>query len=103
MDKEESQFSLSCSFRNCEDNSTWVFTCVYGPTTREGRTQLWEDLGAIKGLWQGPWCIGGNFNVTRFPNERNREGRISCSMRRFCQVIDELELKDIPLQGGQYT
>ena len=100
MDKGESQFSLSCSFRNCEDNSTWVFTCVYGPTTREGRTQLWENLGAIKGLWQGPLCIGGNFNVTCFPNERNREGRISSSMRRFSQVIDELELKDIPLQRG---
>ena len=24
-------------------------------------------------------------------------------MRRFSQVIDELELKDIPLDGGQYT
>ena len=79
VDKEESQFSLSCSFRNCEDNSTWVFMGVYGPTTREGRTQLWEDLGAIRGLW----CIGGDFNVTRFPDERNRAGRISCSMRRF--------------------
>ena len=24
-------------------------------------------------------------------------------MREFLQIIDELELKDIPLRGGQYT
>ena len=100
MEKEESQSSLLCKFRNCEDNSTWVFTGVYGPTNREGRDQPWEDLGAIRGLWGEPWFIGGDFNVTRFHDERNREGRILSSMRRFSQVIEELELKDLPLQGG---
>ena len=34
--------------------------------------------------------------------QRNRVGRILSSMRRFSQVI-ELELKDLPLQGGPYT
>ena len=36
---------------------------------------LWEDLGAIRGMWGDPWCIGGDFNVLRFSGERNREGR----------------------------
>ena len=76
---------------------------VYEPTTREGRDQLWEDLGAIRGLWGEPWCIGGDVNVTCFPNERNRERRILSSMRRFSQVMKKLELKDLPLQGGPYT
>ena len=76
---------------------------VYGPTTREGRDQLWEDLGAIRGLWGEPWCIGGDVNVTRFPNERNRERRILSSMRRFSQVMEKFELKDLPLQRGPYT
>ena len=35
--------------------------------------------------------------MIRFPREQNREGSISGSMRRFSQVIDELNLKDIPL------
>ena len=46
---------------------------------------------------------GWDFNMIRFPRERNREGSISGSMRRFSQVIDELNLKDIPLQGGCFT
>ncbi|RVW51474.1 hypothetical protein CK203_084032 [Vitis vinifera] len=36
-----------------------------------------------------------------FPNERRRGGRVSSSMRRFSEVIDELELRDLPLQGGR--
>ena len=70
----------------------WVFTGVYGPTIKTFRDSLWEELGAVKGLWDEPWCIGGDFNIFRFPWERNREGRISRDMRRFTQVIEEMEL-----------
>ena len=54
-------------------------------------------------MWGDPWCLGGDFNVLRFPGERNREGRWTGTMRRFSQIIDELELKDLPLQGGVFT
>ena len=78
----------------------WVFTGVYGSMTKGGREQLWKDLGAIRCLWEGPWCIGADFNVIRFPVERNKENKISRFMKGFSQIIDELELKDLPLQGG---
>ena len=45
----------------------------------------------------------GDFNMIRFPSERNKESSISGGMRRFSQVVDELNLKDIPLQGGCFT
>ena len=76
---------------------------MYGPTSREEREILWEILGAIRGLWEEPWCLGGDFNVIRFPEERNQVGRISVPMRRFSKVIDELELKDLLLKGGRFT
>ena len=41
--------------------------------------------------------------MVRFPNERNREGRLTGSMRHFSQVIEDLEMKDILAQGGQFT
>ena len=69
----------------------------------ENRETIREDLGVIRGLWREPWCLGGDFNIIRFPEERNREGRISGPMRRFSQIIDDLELKDLPLQGGCFT
>ena len=103
IDKEEGLFSVSCRFKFIEDDSSSIFTGVYDPTNYGSRESLWEELGAIRGLWGDLWCIGGYFNVFRFSNERNKEARITGSMRRFSQVIDDLEMKDILTQGGQFT
>ncbi|RVW98601.1 hypothetical protein CK203_032159 [Vitis vinifera] len=43
---------------------------------------------------------GGDFNVILSQGERSRQGRISPAMRRFAQVMNDLELVDLPLQGG---
>ena len=94
---------MSYRFKFLVNDCTWVFRGVYGPTTYGIREHLRDELGAIRGLCSDLWCIGGDFNITRFPNERNREGRITGSMRRFSQVIDDLELKDFSVQGSQFT
>ena len=41
--------------------------------------------------------------MVRFPRERNRAGRLTGPMRRFSQVIEDLELKDLTLRGGTFT
>ncbi|RVW91675.1 LINE-1 reverse transcriptase-like [Vitis vinifera] len=103
MGLEVGLFSISCRFKNVEDGFRWTFSRVYRPTLKRYREAFWEELRAIRGLWTDPWCIGGDFNMIRFPNERIRGGRVSSSMRRFSEVIDELELRDLPLQGGPFT
>ncbi|KAL6314020.1 hypothetical protein AAG906_011754 [Vitis piasezkii] len=87
---EEGQYSLSCRFKNVEDGAVWVFTGVYGPFTKEAREGMWEELGAVRGIWEEPWCIGGDFNSTLYQGERSRQGRITSNMRRFAHIIDEL-------------
>ena len=51
---EESSHTLTCRFRNCGDDFFWVFTGIYGPIKSELREDLWEDLGAIRGVWNDP-------------------------------------------------
>ena len=103
LEWEKGQFSISCKFRTVENGAIWVFTGVYGPFTKEDRECLWEEFGAIRGLWGEPWCVGGDFNVILSQGERSRQGRITLAMRRFAQVMDDLELIDLPLQGGSFT
>ena len=86
-----------------ENGFVWVFTGVYGPITKEERECLWEELGAIRGIWEEPWCLGGYFNIIIFQREMSRQGRLTTTMRRFTQIIDELGLVDLPLQGGLFT
>ena len=86
-----------------EDGVVWVFTGVYGPFTKEERECLWEEIGAVRGIWDEPWCLGGDFNSTLFQRERSRQGRITPTMRRLAYIIDDLGLVDLPLQGGVFT
>ncbi|RVW57757.1 hypothetical protein CK203_113918 [Vitis vinifera] len=47
--------------------------------------------------------VGGDFNVTLSQRDRSRQGSLSGAMRRFAQVVDDLALIDLPLQGGVYS
>ncbi|KAL6343127.1 hypothetical protein AAG906_019670 [Vitis piasezkii] len=89
VDIQKGVFSISCIFKNSEDGFMWMFTGVYGPTLRRERESFWEELGAIKGLWNGPWS--------------QLRGRMNSNMRRFSEIIEDLELKDVPLVGGPFT
>ena len=83
METEVGKFSVSCRIRNVENGMTWIFTGVYGPFPKEDRDCLWDELGAIRGLWEEPWCVGGDFNVILSQSERSRQGRLSGAMRSF--------------------
>ena len=103
VEMEVGKFSVSCHFKNCEDSFCWIFTRMYGPTVKLDREDFLSERGAIRGLWSEPWCIAGDFNMIRFPSEHSRGGRLFSAMRRFSEVIEELELRDLPLQGGLFT
>ena len=85
VDSVTGSFSVSCLFRMAEDGYQWVFSRVYGPVKRSLKEIFWEVLGSIRGLWEEPWCLDGDFNEILSPNERSRGGRISNSMRRFSE------------------
>jgi len=64
------EYAVACSFRNIEENLTWAFAGVYGPNLDSHQRSLWDELAGFLSLWDLPWCIGGDFNVIRFPCER---------------------------------
>ena len=76
------------------------FLWVYGPVEKRLRESFWEEFGSIKSLWEDPWCISGDFNEILSPIERSRGSGISNSMRRFFDILNDLELRDLPLQRG---
>lgn len=90
IEMEVGNFSISCRLRNVEDGLVWMFI---------EREWMWEEIGAIRGIWDDPWCLGGDFNVILSQREKSNQGRLTSAMRRFAQVVDELELIDLPLQG----
>ncbi|KAL6349008.1 hypothetical protein AAG906_033664 [Vitis piasezkii] len=62
-------------FLSVQELQRWFqmdFLRVYGPTMKD-RELFWEELGAIRGLWNDPWCI--------------KRRRVSASMRRFSEAL----------------
>ncbi|XP_070016488.1 uncharacterized protein LOC142182619 [Nicotiana tabacum] len=76
---------------------------VYAPNCRIERKIVWREIGAVKGLMEGPWAVCGDFNVTRYPSEKRECLRRSKAMVEFSDFIEDMELIDLRLEGGYYT
>jgi hypothetical protein len=90
------EYVVACSFKNTVDDFSWAFAGVYGPNIVSNRRSLWEELAGLISWWDVPWCLGRDFNVTRFPFERSGEARFCLAMMDFSDFISELGLMDLP-------
>jgi exonuclease III len=97
------EYVLACSFRSVEEDFSWAYAGVYGPNLDAFRSSLWDELAGLISWWEMSWCIGGDFNVIRFPMERSSGVRLNSSMLEFSDFIFEQGLMDLPLAGGLFT
>jgi hypothetical protein len=103
VEKCVGEFTLAVSFKNVADNFVWAFAGVYGPNSGFDRRRLWDELAGLCSWWSLPWCIGGDFNVTRFSSERSGDVRLCSAMIEFSNFIADQSLLDLPLAGGSST
>ena len=103
IDEAVGLFSVSCKFRSIADQHEWAFSGVYGPHSDGERRVMWDELAGIASWWGTPWCVGGDFNVIRFPTERLGADQFTPAMNEFSEFIFSLGLVDIPLEGGKFT
>jgi endonuclease/exonuclease/phosphatase family metal-dependent hydrolase len=97
------RFVVACKFRNVEDGLVWAFTGVYGPNRDHVLRWLWEELAGLLSLWEVPWCIGGDFNVTLYFDERLRGDTHRFAVADFADFVVEQGLMDLPMAGGEST
>ena len=67
------------------------------------RSPSFEELVTFMSNWDIPWCLGGDFNVVRFPFERSTGGRLTSVRIEFSDFIDSCNLIDPALEGGRFT
>ena len=94
---------MSYFWKSLLDGFEWVGTGLYGPTHKEFHPDFWSEVKGFRQRWAQPWCVFGDFNVIRFPNERLGCSRLSATMIDFSDFIEDLSLVDLPLHGGRYT
>lgn len=76
-----------------------VFSGVYGPNGGEDVDWFLEELDNVKACWSLPQCIGGDFNLLRFPSERNGVASFDSKMTKFGDFINRWLLYDFFIDG----
>lgn len=103
LDSHQGQHTISAMFEGIQVDFRFCFSGVYGPHTNGERVDPWNELAAVRGLWNECWVIWDDFNVCRFENERFNCIRRSRAMKSFSDFIQHMGLVDLPLQGAFYT
>ncbi|GJZ12510.1 RNA-directed DNA polymerase, eukaryota [Tanacetum coccineum] len=75
---------------------------VYGPRDEYKRLELWNRLSNVLGTRDVVWCIFGDFNEVRCPEERMNSQYNDRSARKFNEFIRECELIDVPMGGRRF-
>jgi len=78
-------------------------TGVYAPNCYVERRLVWEEIGSIRGLIEGPWEVCGDFNEARYVSEKRNCIRRTIGMREFSDLIEDLNLVDLQLENAKFT
>lgn len=81
----------------------WVLTNIYGPCTSEVKVQFIEWFRDIDMPNDIDWILLGDFNLIRYPHNRNKLGGGVNLMLAFNEAISNLRLTELPLNGQKYT
>ena len=74
-----------------------------GPTLIPKGPDLWRELNAIRGSWNGAWCVGGDWNIVCFPSKKLGGGHLSAATSLFSDWINSHSLIDLQLGGASFT
>ncbi|KHN31803.1 hypothetical protein glysoja_049476, partial [Glycine soja] len=90
-----------------KDNKKVYVTNVYAPCDIQGKRDQWEELKNLKAVYQdGPWCLLGDFNSIRHPQERISSFQSVSSSNNFSEFnswIDDMEVEEVRSVGRCFT
>jgi hypothetical protein len=85
------------------DGTKWQITVVYGPQGDAEKLQFLQELAAIPCPAHGRWLILGDFNLIYQAEDKNNSNLNRRLMGSFKAMIDDLNLKEIGLNGRRFT
>jgi hypothetical protein len=84
-------------------NNSFHVTNVYGPSRSSEKQGFITWLMNLDTSDYEDWLLGGDFNLYRSPENRNKSGGDFNEMNMFNDLISDLDLIDLPLSGMEYT
>jgi hypothetical protein len=99
----QGDFMLQVNLWDKINKIKWNMLVVYGAAQEEFKIDFLSELFAFCSRSSEPLLIGGDFNIIRYMEERNRPR----SLNRFSDIFNILinfhELREIVMTGGLFT
>lgn len=99
----QNQFSQLVEFTTLTTGDKWILTNIYAPCTPDGRLEFLNWFGNVNMLDETDWIVLGDFNLIRYPENRNKLWGDTNLMLSFNEAISNLGLTELPLQEQRYT
>lgn len=96
-------YPITCKFESQTEDFKCHITGVYAPNCYKERRLVWEEVGVVRGLVEGPWEVCGDFNAVRYISEKKNCMSRTKGMKEFSDFIKDMKLVDLQLEKGTYT
>jgi exonuclease III len=97
------QFSLTTIFSSTTTDLSFTVTNVYAPSDHSLTDAFAQDMIDLFPLISGPWLVLGDFNLIRYPHEKNTPNFNSSLADKFNTLIHRLFLQELPLLDRRFT
>lgn len=100
---DEGDFYVKFTLWNKNDGYKWALFVVYGPAQKEHKESFLTEMAHICNKESLPYIIGGDFNIMRHPENKNKDNFDAKWPDLFNMVIQTLDLIEIEMLDPQYT
>jgi hypothetical protein len=98
-----SKYAITIQFSTTHNAKEWKLTTVYGPCAGQERCDFIQWLNSLVIDDETNWILLGDFNFYRSLENRNRDGGNMQDIITFNEVLSNLGLQEIPLNGRNFT
>ena len=96
-------FCIKLQIKNKLDAFMWSLVIVYGAAQENLKPDFLAELVRICENEDRPLLLGGDFNIIRRQEEKNKDNFNARWPFIFNPIIESFNLRDIELSGRQYT
>jgi hypothetical protein len=99
---DEGDFYVKFYLCNKEDSFKWALVTVYSPAQDDQKSCFLTELVNMFSREALPILIGGDFNILRSPDDKNKDNYTDRWPFLFNALIDGLNLRELEMSGRKY-
>ena len=96
-------YSLTTTLTSTMSDFTFAVTNVYGPAVHVNAAEFLNLLQHTPERTNHAWVIAGDFNLIRWPSDKNNDAFNHTLSSLFNQTVDALALDELPLLDRRFT